>query len=85
MDSIVIIPYNQLGSDALQGLVEEFITREGTDYGETEVSLQYKMDQVLGQLKNGKAVITYDIDTQSCNIILKEQWRPDYNSGFSDN
>ncbi len=75
MNDLVIIPYNQLSSDSLQGLVEEFITREGTDYGEAESPLQHKMDQVLNQLKIGKAVITYDADTQTSNIVLKEQCR----------
>ncbi|MCP4352862.1 MAG: YheU family protein [Desulfobacterales bacterium] len=75
MNDLVIIPYNQLSSDSLHGLIEEFITREGTDYGETESPLQHKMDQILNQLKNGKAVITYDADTQTSNIILKEQCR----------
>ncbi|MCP4051298.1 MAG: YheU family protein, partial [bacterium] len=60
MNDIVIISYNQLSSDSLQGLIEEYITREGTDYGDTESPLQPKMEQALNQLKNGKAVITYD-------------------------
>ncbi len=75
MNDIVIISYNQLSSDSLQGLIEEYITREGTDYGDTESPLQLKMDQVLNQLKNGNAVITYDTDTQTSNIVLKEQCR----------
>jgi len=49
----VKIPYDQLSSEALQGVIEEFVTLDGTDYGEIEVSLETKISQVLGQLKSG--------------------------------
>jgi len=50
------IPYDQLNPEALHGVIEEFVTRDGTDYGEIEVSLETKIAQVLTQLKSGKAV-----------------------------
>ena len=56
----VKIPYDQLSSKALKGVVEEFVTRDGTDYGEVEVSLETTVFQVLNQLKSGKAVIVFD-------------------------
>ena len=63
------IPYDQLSSEALHGVLEEFVTRNGTDYGEIEVSLETKISQVLGQLKSGKAVIIFDQDSETCNIL----------------
>ena len=63
------IPYDQLNSETLHGVIEEFVTRDGTDYGETEVSLETKISQVLGQLKSGKAVIVFDQATETCNIL----------------
>ena len=42
----------------------ESIIRDGTDYGEVEVSLETKISQVLGQSKSGKAVIVYDQGTE---------------------
>ena len=51
------IPYDQLNPDTLHGVIEEFVIRDGTDYGETEVFLKTKISQVLGQLKSGKTVI----------------------------
>ena len=51
------IPYAQLNPETLNSVIEEFVTRDGTDYGEIEVSLETKTSQVLGQLKSGKAVI----------------------------
>jgi uncharacterized protein YheU (UPF0270 family) len=56
----MLIPYQQLSAEALQGLIEEFVTREGTDYGEIEVGLAEKVAQVRRQLESGQAVIVFD-------------------------
>ncbi|MDM8550824.1 YheU family protein [Desulfobacterales bacterium HSG2] len=73
MNKVIKIPYDQLGPEILQGLIEEFVTREGTEYGHTQVPLEQKIEQVKSQLKLGKAVITYDEDTRSCNIVPKDK------------
>ncbi len=67
--SAIIIPYDQLSIEALKGVIEEFVTRDGTDYGEIEVSLEIKISQVLEQIKSGKAVIVFDQATETCNIL----------------
>ena len=66
------IPYDQLSPEALHGVIEEFVTRDGTDYGEFEISLETKISQVLGQLKSGKAVIVFDQATETCNILKSD-------------
>lgn len=43
----VKIPYDQLSPEALHGVIEEFVTRDGTDYGEVEIPLETKIAQVL--------------------------------------
>ena len=63
------IPYDQLNPETLHGVIEEFVTRDGTDYGEVEVSLETKISQVLGQLKSGKALIAFDQGSEICNIL----------------
>jgi len=68
----VKIPYDQLSPEALQGVIEEFVTRDGTDYGEIEVSLDTKISQVLGQLKSGKAVIVFDQGSETCTILKSD-------------
>ncbi len=65
----VKIPYKQLSSEALQGVIEEFVTRDGTDYGEYEISLETKISQVLKHLKSGKAVIVFDQKSETCTIL----------------
>ncbi|HLW25473.1 MAG TPA: YheU family protein [Steroidobacteraceae bacterium] len=63
------IPYGELSEEALQGVIESFVLREGTDYGEREVPLEQKMSQVLLQLERGEARIIFDIESQSIDIV----------------
>ena len=65
----VKIPYDQLSPDALEGVVDEFVTRDGTDYGESEVPLETKINQVMDQLRTGEAVIVFDAESETCNIF----------------
>lgn len=62
------IPHGSLSKETLTGLVEEFITREGTDYGEREYTLEQKVERVMGQLRRGEVVISFDPDTNSCDL-----------------
>lgn len=62
------IPHEQLSDDTLNSLIEEFVTRNGTDLTEAMRSIE----QVRKLLNQGKAVITFDEDTESCNILLRE-------------
>jgi uncharacterized protein YheU (UPF0270 family) len=64
----MIIPHRLLSVDALRGVIEAFVTREGTDYGIQEVSLATKVYQVQQQLDAGTAVLVYDEDTDSCTM-----------------
>jgi len=71
----MLIPFEQLSPDALRGLIEDFVTRNGTDYGDIEVSLETRVKQVMRQLKSSDVVITYNHDEACCNIITKEDAR----------
>jgi hypothetical protein len=62
------IPHTSLSKEALQGVIREFILREGTDYGDREWTLDEKVQQVLAQLKSGKASITYDDSSDTHSI-----------------
>jgi uncharacterized protein YheU (UPF0270 family) len=70
--SIHIIPVNKLSAKALQGVIEEFISRVGTDYGAVEASLETKFKQVKYKLKNRLAVLVYDDETETTNIFLAD-------------
>jgi hypothetical protein len=70
--SIHIIPVNKLSSRALRGVIEEFISREGTDYGEKEVSAETKFIQVKDKLEKGLAVLVFDDKTETTNIFMAD-------------
>ena len=61
--SIHIIPVNKLSAHALKGVIEEFISRNGTDYGAIEASLETMVRQVKSKLKDGSAVLVFDDET----------------------
>jgi uncharacterized protein len=67
--SIHIIPVNKLSSEALQGVIEEFVSRDGTDYGEKEASSETKFMQVKSKLEKGLAVLVFDDITETTNIF----------------
>ena len=66
------IPYNQLDPDTLQNLLEEYATRDGTDYGEREVSLVDKVASLRRQLQSGQVVIWFEPGEESVNLMLAE-------------
>lgn len=67
-EEMLLIPHRQLSPEALAGLIEEFVTRDGTDSGYTRGSLAENVAMVRRQLDAGQAVIVYDNRTHTCNI-----------------
>lgn len=72
-EGVILIPWQQLSADALDGIVEEYVTREGTDYGDYSFSLQDKKDQIFAQIRSGQVVIMFDPVSSSCQPVLKDQ------------
>ncbi|MEY4684481.1 MAG: hypothetical protein RLZ25_940 [Pseudomonadota bacterium] len=67
----VRVPPDALSPEALAHLIEEFVTREGTDYGGIDISLASKTAEVEKQLRSGDAIILYDPSEQSVNIVTR--------------
>ncbi|HEX2790085.1 MAG TPA: YheU family protein [Steroidobacteraceae bacterium] len=67
---LIEIAAAQLSPETLRAVVESFVLREGTDYGERAFSLQEKVTQVLRQLERGEARIVFEAHTQSVDIVL---------------
>jgi uncharacterized protein YheU (UPF0270 family) len=63
------IPYTELSDEALRGIIEEYITREGTEYGVREFSLEQKIEHVRQQLLRREIKINFDAESQSCNLV----------------
>ncbi len=68
----VEIPHTALGADTLRALIEEFITRAGTDYGAHEASFERKIADIMRQLEHGETRIVFDSATGTANIVLSE-------------
>lgn len=70
----IVIPISQLQEDTLKNILEEFITREGTGYGDYEISLQHKVDRLKRQIVKGEVVIVFDSVLESVNLITKNDY-----------
>lgn len=71
----MLIPWQSLSEETLTNLIEYFVLREGTDYGEQEVSLADKVSQVRQQLQRGEVVIQYSELHESVTLLSQAQWR----------
>ena len=64
------IPHRELSPEALRGVLESFVLREGTEYGEHDVSLDQKVAQVLRQLERGEAQVIFNAALESIDIVV---------------
>jgi uncharacterized protein YheU (UPF0270 family) len=70
----MIIPWQQLDATTLDNLIEYYVLREGTDYGEQEVSLEDKVAHVRQQLQSGDVVLVYSELHETVNLMSKHQF-----------
>ena len=66
----VEIPFRELSADALRGVIEAYVLREGTDYGTVDYSLDDKVERVLEQLRRNEARIVFNPDDESVSLEL---------------
>jgi len=66
----MLIPHDLREADTLTRLIEDFVTREGTDNGD-ETPLDTRVARVRRALDKGEAVIVFDPDSQQCQLALK--------------
>jgi len=66
------VPYRELSPDALRGVVEAFVLREGTDYGAREFSHEQKVQQLLDGLQRGEVRILFDPATESVTLLPRD-------------
>ena len=65
----VVVPYSELAADLLHAVVESYVLREGTDYGEREFSLPDKVAHVISRLRSGEAQIVFDPESETVSIV----------------
>lgn len=64
----MLIPYQELEPSTLRKVIEEFVTRDGTDFS----SVETRIEAVLKQLENGRAQLHFDEDSKTCNIVSSD-------------
>jgi uncharacterized protein YheU (UPF0270 family) len=69
----VVVPPDELSPTALRGVIESFVLREGTDYGDRDVPLEEKVAAVQAQLERGEARILFDPVTETLDITVVPQ------------
>ncbi len=72
-ESPVEVPHTALAEDLLRAVIESFVLREGTDYGERELSLDDKVRRVVRLLERGDARIVFDPRTESVDVVTKDR------------
>jgi uncharacterized protein YheU (UPF0270 family) len=70
----MIVPWQDINADTLNHLLEEFASRDGTDYGDYEISLADKVDQLKVQLQQKRIMVVYSELHESVNIVPAEQF-----------
>lgn len=63
------VPYDQINPDTLKNMIEEFVTREWSSLTDEGYSLEDKVEQVLGQLKDGKVRVVFDFESGTTNLV----------------
>jgi uncharacterized protein YheU (UPF0270 family) len=71
--SPVDVPHTALAEDLLRAVIESFVLREGTDYGERELSLDDKVRRVVRLLERGDARIVFDPRTDSVDVVTRDR------------
>ena len=71
----VPVPHTDLSADALRGVIESFVLREGTDYGAREYSLDEKVAHVMRQLERGEARILFYPATSTVDVVVADRGR----------
>ncbi len=66
---------DNLSADALDGIIESFILREGTDYGVQEISLEKKKEQIRKLIDKKEIRIVFDFSTESVTLMTSHEWQ----------
>lgn len=70
---MILVPKERLSVEIVRQIILEYVSREGTDYGHGDWTMDEKVAQVMLQLERGEVVITYDDITETCNLLLRDE------------
>lgn len=69
----VEVPYDQLAPETLRKVIEDVVTRDGTDYGDVEKTLEQKADALLRLLESGSAKLVVDLATETIGVMTADE------------
>ena len=75
MAQFIDVPPQRLDNDTLQALLEEYASRDGTDYGERECSLEQKVESLLGMIEARELSILFDLESEQWDLVPMEEAR----------
>jgi uncharacterized protein len=78
------IPPEKLSAEIMAAIIEDFIQREGTDYGLVEISAEKKLEQILKQIKRGDVKVVFDQTAESVSLITKRDFEKLIRSQISE-
>ncbi|RBP81815.1 YheU family protein [Marinomonas rhizomae] len=67
-----LIPYDSLAPDTLETILDDIVSRDGTDYGDYDLSVAQKREQALRSLRNGEAVLLFDTESETIKMVPKD-------------
>ena len=73
MSSYLEVPADRLGPEVLQGLLEDYASRDGTDYGAVELTLEQKTGNLRRQLQQGKLLILVETEGEQWDLVQVDQ------------
>jgi uncharacterized protein YheU (UPF0270 family) len=71
----VEVPFELLSTDAFDGVIDDFILREGTDYGSVELQHETKRERIRNGLKSGRYKLVFDPNIESITLLTAEEFR----------
>lgn len=69
----VPVPLSALPAATLRAIAEDFCTRDGTDYGEVELTQAERVALLMGQLERGEAHILFEATTETLRIVTRAE------------
>lgn len=69
------IPIESVPAEIFEKIVEEFVEREGTDYGHSEVSFEEKKSKILAQIQKKLVRLVFSFEDESINLLTHDQWK----------
>ncbi len=68
-----LIPHDSLAAETLQSILEDLVTRDGTDYGDYDLTIDQKVIKAKKLLESKLAFLLFDTESETIKILSKDQ------------